>query len=163
MSYRDYPASSLLLIGYDPERDLSKDHLVRFIDEVVETSVSVAVDVPAVGRPAYHPKLCLKVLLYGYATGIRSSRQLEKHCKESLPFLFLTRGDAPCYHTLCTARTTLQNELSECWVNLFGIAKEFGIRRIGRIDIDSSKFRANVSPESVIKRCDYEEFRDMLK
>ena len=66
---------------------------------------------PGPGQPPFDPRLPLKVLVYGYATGQRSSRQLERLCAESLPYLFLTRGDTPSYQTLCTVRVE-QTELA---------------------------------------------------
>ena len=57
------------------------------------------------GQPPDDPRLGVKVWVYGYATGLRSSRQLERQCRESLPYLFLTRRDAPSYRIRGTART----------------------------------------------------------
>jgi transposase len=163
MPYRDYPASSTLLFGYDPERDLPKDHLARLVDRVVDEYVTTAPKAPGRGYPAFNPRLCLKVLIYGYATGLRSSRQLEKHCRESLPYLFLTRGDTPSYRTLCSARTGHDKELEECWIGLFAVAGNLGIRRVGRIDVDSTKIRANVSSDSILKRSEFGSFLEILK
>lgn len=164
MQYRDYPPSAPLLIGYDPERDLPQDHLARFIDRIVNETVQVETPLSRLpGQPGFDPRLCIKVLVYGYATGLRSSRQLEKHCREHLAYLFLTRGDTPSYRTLCTARLTLTDLIEQCWVALFAVAKEAGISRVGRIDVDSTKIKANVSGESVIKRDDFDFFAQMLK
>ena len=133
MSYRDYPPSELLLFGYDPERDLPANHLARFIDRVIDESVQPPARKQGRGQPKFDPRLCLKVLIYGYATGLRSSRQLEKHCQESLPYLFLTRGDTPSYHTLSSVRTECEELLKERWTNLFAVADACDIKRIGRI------------------------------
>ena len=95
MSYRYYPPAGPLLIGYDPFCDLPADHLARLVEQVVEATVTDPAPPPGPGQPPFDPRLTLKVLVYGYATGTRSSRQLERLCAESLPFLFLTRGDTP--------------------------------------------------------------------
>ena len=164
MSYRSYPPSGPLLIGYDPESVLSPDHLARLIDQIVDESVTVVRSlIRRAGQPSYDPRLCVKVILYGYATGLRSSRQLEKHCEEHLAYRFLTRGETPSYRTLCSARLDLASEIEECWTAVFAIAGELGIKRIGRIDIDSTKIRANVSADSVLKETEYDFFRTMLK
>src|ERR1700722_2981419 len=101
MPFRDYPPPSPLLIGYDPYSDLPSGHLARLVERIVEGSVGTLSRPSVPGQPPYDPRLCLKVLIYGYATGNRSSRQLERMCRENLAFLFLTRGDAPSYRTLC--------------------------------------------------------------
>jgi hypothetical protein len=159
MSYRRHDPPAPLLIGYDPFRDLPPDHLARLIEQVVEESVHPARKPSGPGQPAFDPRLCLKVLLYGYATGVRSSRRLEQLCGESLPFLFLTRGDAPCYRTLCTARKTLAAELEAVWSGLFAIAAAHGLRRLGSGVVDTTRWRANASREATV---DASEFPDVL-
>jgi transposase len=162
MSYQDYPPLEPLLIGYDPDRDLEGNHLARLVDRLVDEAVVVHPHPVKRGRPPYNPKLLIKVLVYAYATGLRSSRQIEKHCSESLPYLLLTRGGSPSYHTLCTARTEYTDQVELCWVSLFALAEEAGIKRVGRIDVDSTKVKADAGPESVIKSADFEVFRRAL-
>ncbi|MGV3723158.1 MAG: transposase [Actinomycetota bacterium] len=107
------------------------------------------------GQPAFDPRLCLKVLVYGYCTGVRSSRRLEQYCLESLPFLFRTRGDTPSYRTLCTVRAEQSAYLEAVWKGLFAVAADAGIERVGRITVDSTKLRADVSGESVVQQVDF--------
>jgi hypothetical protein len=109
----------------------------------------------ACGQPGFDLRLLIKVLVYAYSTGIHSSRQMERLCDESLPYLFLTRGDAPSYRTLCSARINYPGLIEEVWIGLFAVARKHGLKRCGKIVIDSSKFRANASSESVIKAKDY--------
>jgi transposase len=108
------------------------------------------------GQPAFDPRLCAKVLVYGYSTGVRSSRQMERLCGESLPYLFLTRGDTPTYRTLCSFRVQQSELLEEVFLALFALADECGLKRVGRIVVDSSKFRADASTESVVRQSEYE-------
>ena len=156
MSYRAHPAPAPLLFGYDPVRDLHPNHLAYLVDKVVEESITLLYKPNRPGQPAFDPRLCAKVLIYGYATGMRSSRQLERLCQESLPFLLLTRGDTVSYRTLCSFRVQQADTIKEIWVGLFAVAKEAGLTRLGRIVIDSSKIRADSSPEAVIKECEYD-------
>jgi len=162
MSYRRYGPPQLLLIGYDPARDLPADHLARLVEQVVEQTVRPPRRDRQPGQPPYDPRLCVKVLVYGYATGVRSSRQLERHCRESLPYLFLTRGDTPSYHTLCTARTQEGEYLEAVWEGLFAVAAAVGLERLGRIVVDSTKLRADASPEAVVKRDEFAAVRAEL-
>jgi hypothetical protein len=163
MSYREYGLPGPLLIGYDPEMVLADEHLARLVEGVVEEAIGQPQTWVSRGNPAYDPRLCLKVLVYGYATGVRSSRQLERLCRENLAFLYLSRGAAPSYHTLCTARTSLKEGLDEVWVTLLATAEQSGISRVGRITIDSTKIRADVSGESVVKAPEFDRLREMLK
>jgi transposase len=162
MGYRPYPPPTPLLFGYDPVRDLPPDHLARFVDQVVDETVVPPKRPRGPGQPPFDPRLCLKVLTYGYATGIRSSRQLERLCQESLPYLFLTRGDTPSYRTLCFVRVEQTDLLEQVWVGLFAVAEAAGMQRLGHVVIDSTKLRANASPEAVLTAAEYRPVREEL-
>jgi transposase len=162
MAYRHYPPPTPLLFGYDPVRDLPKDHLARFVDQVVDETVVPPPRPRGPGQPPFDPRLCLKVLTYGYATGIRSSRLLERLCQESLPYLFLTRGDTPSYRTLCSARVEQQDLIEQVWVGLFAVAEAQGLQRLGHVVIDSTKLRADASPEAVLLAKEYGPVREEL-
>jgi len=163
MGYRPHTPPTFMLFGYDPVRDLPDDHLARLVELVVEETQLPRLLAGGRGQPAFDPRLCAKILAYGYATGVRSSRQLERMCNESLPYLFLTRGDTPSYRTLCSFRVEHTDLLEKVWVQLFATAGECGMQRLGRIVIDSSKFRADASPEAVVKAKEYEALLQELK
>jgi hypothetical protein len=162
MSYRHYAAPTPLLFGYDPVRDLPPDHLARLVEQVVEASVSPPPRRHGPGQPAFDPRLPIKVLVYGYATGQRSSRPLERLCDESLPYLFLTRGDTPSYRTLCTVRVEQGALIETVWVSLFAVAEAAGLKRLGHLVVDSTQLRANASPEAVLTPDEYEPVRQEL-
>jgi transposase len=163
MPYRPHPPPAPLLFGYDPERDLPRDHLARLVEQVVEEAIQPPPRPPGKGNPPFDPRLPIKVLLYGYATGHRSSRQLERLCNESLPYLFLTRGDTPSYRTLCSVRVDESERFEQVFVSLFAVAKAAGMRRVGHIVLDSTKMRANASPEAVLTPDEYGPVRKELQ
>jgi transposase len=163
MSYRLHAAPMIGFFGYDPAQDLPQDHLARFVDCIVQESVHPPINNSRQGQPEFDPRLLAKVLLYGYATGIRSSRQLERLCNESLPFLFLTRGDTPCYRTLCTFRVKQSKLIEQAWESLFDVAGQVGLKRMGQITIDSTKILADASPEAVVKEIEYADVKSELK
>jgi transposase len=163
MTYRPHSAPMAGFFGYDPVQDLPQDHLARFVDCIVQESVHPPLKNNWRGQPQYDPRLLAKVLLYGYATGIRSSRQLERLCNESLPFLFLTRGDTPCYRVLCTFRVEQEALIEAAWASLFDVAGQAGLTRMGQITIDSTKIRADASPEAVVKESEFETVKAQLK
>jgi transposase len=163
MSYRAYPKPAPRPVGYDPVLDLPSNHLAWLIENTVEEALQHKVLPPQDGQPPFDPRLCAKVILYGYATGIRSSRLLERNCRENLPFLLLTRGDTPSYRTLCSFRVKHAEVIEEIWLQLFEVANQLGFERLGRLVIDSSKFRADASAESVVKAEMYEALRNQLQ
>src|SRR5260370_42680412 len=122
MSYPPYAPPAPLLIGYDPVCDLPPDHLARLVEAVVEEAITVPRHPYGPGNAPFDPRLPIKVLVYGYATGVRSSRRLEQSCGESLPYLFLTRGDTPSYRTLCRTRVEASQLIEQVWGSLFAVA-----------------------------------------
>ena len=155
LPYRDYPPLGPSLLGYDPVLELPADHLARLVDQIVDQTVVVARRKPKPGCVPYDPRLCLKVLVYGYSLGMRSSRQLEEMCRDRLSFKLLTRGHTPSYHTLCNARNQQKDHLEAIWVGLFKVAEASGIKRCGRIVVDSSKLRANAGKDATVKQSEF--------
>jgi len=159
MPVKAHPPLSPRLIGYDPYVDLPSDHIARFVDTLVDEHVAQAFK-PGRGHPAYDRRMLLKVLLYSYATAVRSSRRMEQNCSESLPYLLLTRGDRPSYRTLCTARVEMAQELEDLWIGIHRTAASCGMKHVGKIAVDSMKVRADVSSESVVAKKDYSQIRE---
>jgi transposase len=159
MPVKAHPPLSPRLIGYDPCVDLPADHVARFVDTLVDEHVRLVVK-PGPGQPSYDNRMLLKVLLYSYATGVRSSRRMEQNCAESLPYLLLTRGDRPSYRTLCTARIELAIELEDLWLGIHKTAASCGLNYVGKIAVDSMKVRADVSRDSVVAKKDYARIRE---
>jgi transposase len=162
-TYRNYPPVEPALFGYDPAIDLPNSHLARFVDRVVEQVVTPKHRVHGQGQAPFDPRLCIKVLIYSYATGVRSSRQMERLCDENLAVRLLTRGDTPSYRTLCTARIQYRKEIELVWEALFLIAAEEKIDRLGKLTLDSTKIRADASSEAVLKQAEYEPMRRELE
>src|SRR2546428_1228695 len=155
MPYRPYPPPLPLAAFRALIAELPADHLARLVEQVVEQVVVPTPRPPRKGNVPYDPRVSVKVLVYGYATGTRSSRQMERLCRENLAYLFLTRGQTPCYHTLCTARVEEKEHLEAVWVALFGVAERLGLKRVGHVVIDSTKVRADASPEAVLTRAEF--------
>jgi transposase len=163
MGYKPHPELGPLLIGYDPVVDLPQDHLARFIDEVVDKYAAIPDKEPGPGQPEYDIRPLMKVLLLGYATGVFSSRRIAQNCCESLPYMLLVRDDRPSYHTISTARVKYAEELAWLWYCLFDVAVELGVPFVGKIAVDSSKFKADVSRDSVIRRELFKEVQRRLE
>src|SRR5216684_129896 len=163
MSYRPYPPPTRLHRLYDPVADLPPDHLARWVEAVGEEAVTPPPHPRGRGQSPYDPRLTVKVLVYGYATGTRSSRQLARLCRESLPYLFLTRGDHPSHTTLCDARREASDAIEAVWLALFALADRRGLKRLGHLVVDSSKFRAHASDEAVLTAAEYEAMRAELQ
>jgi len=102
-----------------------------------------------VGHPAYPPKVMLKVLLYGYALGLRASRQMERACRFDVAFQFLAGGLTPDFRTLCRFRRKHAQELAELFVQTVRLCQEGGLVSLGEVAIDGTKLRADRSRKAI--------------
>lgn len=159
MNYREYSPDQAQFFGYKPEDLLSEDHLAYLIDEMVEQlDLKKFYDLtPGAGNPAYDPRLMLKVLFLGYATGVFSSRKLQQQCQENLAFIHLSRGQRPKFRAICEFRVHQQNHIKGLFGQLLEIAKKLKILKIGRLVLDSTKIKANASSGRTIKAGKYDE------
>ena len=131
---------------------LPPDHLARFIVWVISR-----LDVSAIyakysdqGGEAYAPELLLGLLFYGYATGVFSSRKIEKATRESIPFRFLAGGWHPDHDTIANFRKTFLPEITELFAQVLVVAHELGVLKLGNISIDGSKVHADASKSHAV-------------
>lgn len=104
-----------------------------------------------VGHPAYPPKVMLKVLLYGYSLGMRSSRHLERACRMDLAFQFLAHGLQPDFRTLCRFRRRHADLLTGLFAQTVRLCQEAGLVALGHVAVDGTKVRANRSGDTLSK------------
>jgi transposase len=131
---------------------LPPDHLARFIARVVlllDLSAIYAQYAP-VGGEAYAPELLLGLLFYGYATGVFSSRKIEKATYESIPFRFLAGGWHPDHDTIANFRKTFLPEITNLFAQVLVIAHELGVLKLGTISVDGSKVHADASKSQAV-------------
>ena len=131
---------------------LPENHLARFIVEVVEnlSTTQLERDYAGRGSAAYHPNMLLALLVYGYATGVFSSRKIERATYDSLAFRFIAANQHPDHDTLATFRRRFLNEFSELFVQVLQVACEMQLLKLGTISLDGSKIHANASRHSAL-------------
>ena len=126
---------------------LPEHHLARFIVEIVEQ-----LDVKAMervygtsGSAPFHPTLLLSILVYGYATGVFSSRKLEHTTYDSIAFRFVAADEHPDPDTLNTFRKRFLKDIEALMVQVLMIARTMGVFKLGNIALDGSKLKAHAS------------------
>ncbi len=131
---------------------LPQEHLARFIVETVEQ-----LDLSKIesqynngGKEAYDPHVMLSLLFYGYATGVFSSRKIERATYDSVAFRFISANTHPDHDTIANFRKRFLNELSELFVQILSIAQEMGILKVGKVSLDGTKMKANVSKHKAL-------------
>ena len=93
----------------------------------------------------YAPRMMVKVLLYGYATGVFSSRRIARKLEEDVAFRVLGAGNFPSHRTLCEFRRRHLEDFKGLFLEVVGVAREMGLARFGKLSIDGTKVRANAS------------------
>lgn len=148
-SYLPYIPGQSLLLPPSLDEWLPEGHLAYFISDTVD-----ALDLSsfharyAGGGPRnqpFHPAMMVKVLLYGYATGVFSSRKLAKKLHEDVAFRVLAAGNFPAHRTLCDFRAFHLEELSALFIQVVKLARECGLVKLGTIAVDGTKVKANAS------------------
>src|SRR6516165_4158283 len=131
---------------------LPQSHLARFVVEVIE-----GLDLRAFigsyrgsGSASYHPEMLLGVLVYGYATGVFSSRKLERATYDSVAFRFIAANDHPDHDTIATFRRRFLKEIEGLFVQVLELAREMGMLKMGTVALDGTKIHANASRHSAL-------------
>jgi transposase len=126
--------------------------LARFIVSIIaqlDLSKIYARYAPVGGEPI-DPKVLLGLLFYGYATGVFSSRKIEKATYESIPFRFIAGGLHPDHDTLANFRKTFLADLKALFVQVLLVAQEAGALNLGNISLDGSKLHADASKSHAV-------------
>jgi transposase len=142
---RDQP----FLLPPDLRDWLPTDHLAWFVLDVVDQldlgPFLRGYRADGHGHPAYHPKTLLGVLLYAYAIGVRSSRQIERRCTEDLAFRVLAGNQTPDHVTIARFRVRHQQALAGFLVASLKLCAAAGLIRLGVIALDGTKVAANAA------------------
>ncbi len=127
-------------------------HLARFVVDVVDQLDLSALEGRYTGRgkKAYHPSLLVAVLFYGYATGVYSSRALERASYDSVAFRYICANLHPDHDTLAEFRKSFGKELSGLFVQILGVAQQMGMLKLGKVALDGTKIKANASAHKAL-------------
>jgi transposase len=131
---------------------LPASHLARFVVDLVgqlDLGLMYAGYADR-GGIAYAPEILLALLFYGYATGVFSSRRIEKATYEMLPFRFVAGSLHPDHDTLANFRKTFLPVIKDLFVQMLLLAQAAGYLELGNISMDGSKVHANASKSKAV-------------
>jgi transposase len=146
----DYEATLNLTITLSEA--LPPNHLARFVVDVVsqlDLRGIYARYAPS-GGVALAPEILLGLLFYGYATGVFSSRKIERATTESIPFRFVASGLHPDHDTIANFRKTFLPEIQELFVQILLLAQHTGVLKLGNLSLDGSKIHADASKSKAV-------------
>jgi len=131
---------------------LPQRHLARFVVEVVEQLELSAMTraYRGSGSASYHPAMLLGLLIYGYATGVFSSRKLERATYDSVAFRFIAANQHPDHDTLAAFRRRFLPHIEALFVQVLVLAREMGLLKLGTVALDGTKLHANASRHSAL-------------
>lgn len=131
---------------------LPENHLARFIVEVIDRLDLTELTRTYGGRgsAAHHPAVLLGLLIYGYVTGIPSSRKIERATFDSVAFRYIAANTHPDHDTLAHFRRRFGAQFEQLFVQVLMLAREMGMLKLGKVSVDGSKIKANASKHSAL-------------
>ena len=151
-NFRDVDRETAFLLPPSVDEWLPERHLARFVVEVIE-GFDLGGMIGAYrgsGSAAHHPRMLLGVLIYGYATGVFSSRKLERATYDSVAFRYIAANDHPDHDTIATFRRRFLKEIERLFVRVLLLAREMGVLKMGAVGLDGTKIHANASRHSAL-------------
>src|SRR6266705_1951288 len=165
--YRAYLPNQDLLLPPSLREWLAEEHLVYFVSDVVDqldlSAIHAVYEQEKRGQPPYDPRLMTKLLVYGYCTGVFSSRRIQKRLQEDIPFKILAAGNEPDFRTISDFRKIHIETLQNLFEQVLALALESGAIKLGRVTIDGTKVKANASKHKAMSYGRMEEKQQQLK
>ena len=142
---------------------LPDDHLAYFISDVVDqldiSEVTARYERERRGGPPYHPRMMIKVLLYGYCVGVASSRRIAQRLHEDIAFRVLAANNTPDFRTISDFRKDNVDALSGLFVQVLALCQQAGLVKLGHVALDGTKVKANASKH---KAMSYQRMKEKL-
>ena len=147
--FRAFEPAAVMLVPPSLDEWLPQNHLSRFIADIVETQLDLkkfyASYAKLKGQPPYDPRLMVRVLLYGYCVGVRSSRELERVCVDVVAFRWLAAQQAPDFRSIARFRKRNLSSLGNVFLQALELCRAAGMVSLGQVALDGTKVRANAS------------------
>ena len=148
-TYLPYDPDQQLLLPAALQEWLPDDHLAYFISDVVDqldlSSITARYEGERRGGPPYHPRMMVKVLLYGYCIGVASSRRIAQRLHEDIAFRVLAANNTPDFRTISDFRKDHLAALSGLFLQVLAFCQRSGLVKLGHVALDGTKVRANAS------------------
>jgi transposase len=146
-SIAPHEPDQLLLLPPALQDWLPADHVVFFLSDLVDhldlTAITPPYQQESRGYPPYHPRMMVKLLLYGYAIGVASSRRLAQRCQEDVAFQVLTANNTPDFRTISDFQKRHLAALEALFVQVLRCCQRAGLVQLGTIALDGTKVRVN--------------------
>jgi len=154
MKFMQYNQNQTLLLPPSLVECLPEDHLCFVIDDVVNSFNLSMIERGYVeeGHPAYHPKMMIKILFYGYTQDVRSSRKLENKTVEDIAFRYLSANAHLDHGTINLFRKTHLSELPFIFAQIIAAIKGLGLADFSDLSLDGTKIKAQASTDNLFTK-----------
>jgi len=151
-NFRQIDRETGFLLPPSVDEWLPERHLARFIVEVIAglDLRSMSGSYRGSGSASYHPEVLLGLLVYGYATGVFSSRKLERATYDSVAFRFIAANDHPDHDTIAAFRRRFLPQIEDLFAQVLVLARAIGVLKLGTVGLDGTKIHANASRHSAL-------------
>jgi transposase len=161
-TFRAYSLDQRLLLPPDMREWLPEGDLALFISDVVdELDLSAISDAyergDGRGQPPYHPAMMVKLLLYGYCTGLPSSRKIERATYRDVAFRVLAADQHPDHDSIAGFRQRHLEALAGLFVQVLQLCQAAGLVKLGHVALDGTKVQANASKHKAMSYARMEE------
>lgn len=145
--FKEYHQNQMMLMPPSLEEKIASDHIARYISQVVDELDTGVIEknYSELGCPAYHPKMLIKLLIYGYSMGIRSSRRIQRAAREDVVFMWLAGMQEPDFRTISDFRKSRLMDIKQIFHQILELCYALGMVRCGKISIDGTKVEASSS------------------
>ena len=147
--FRAFDPNQVMLVPPSLDEWLPENHLSRFIAEIVDTELDLSRFYASYGKakgyPPYDPRLMVRVLIYGYCVGVRSSRELERACVDVVAFRWLSAQQYPDFRSFARFRKRHLAALGNVFLQALELCRAAGMVSLGQVALDGTKVRANAS------------------
>lgn len=163
--FRAYDQKQVFLLPPSLSDFLDENHPAHVINDIVERLDLARLEnrYGHMGQPAYHPRLMLKVILYGFTVGIFSSRKFQRACQENLAFKYLAGMETPAFKTFIEFRRRHREDMKAVFVQTVKLARELGMAKLGAVALDGCKLEADTSKHKAMSYGRMQEEEKRLK
>jgi transposase len=149
--FRSVDRDQLFLLPPDVREWLPVGHPALFVVEVVESLdlsrvVAASRTSRGVGRPAYHPKVMVGIVLYASMTSVMSSRRIERALTTDVGFRVVAANERPDHVTICRFIARHRHEMQDLFAQVVGLAAEAGLVDVTVVALDGTKMASDASP-----------------
>jgi transposase len=145
--FKKYDQKQQFLLPINLEDFIAEDHIGRILNDIIDAFdiTTLEAKYSKDGCPAYHPRLLIKIILYGYMINIRSSREIHKMTHTDTAVMYLAAMQHPDFRTICRFRSSHLDSIKDVFSQVVTVCKEMGMLGVGKISLDGTKIKANAS------------------